>query len=101
MPVGSRARPAAFASPTISPATPSTLSAKSFAGPDLRYDSLDGVRDGGMAVSAYLEAISADVLPKRKKILEQQLLAYCKLDTFAMVRIWNVFSGQNLQLERN
>jgi Domain of unknown function(DUF2779) len=66
--------------------------------PDLRYDLLDGVQDGGMAVSAYLEAISADVSVQRKKIIEQQLLAYCELDTFAMVRIWNVFSGQNLQL---
>jgi hypothetical protein len=66
--------------------------------PDLRYDLLDGVQDGGMAVSAYLEAISADILAQRKRVIEQQLLAYCELDTFAMVRIWNVFSGQNLQL---
>jgi hypothetical protein len=65
--------------------------------PDLRYDFLDGVRDGGMAMSAYREAISAYMLPERKKIIEQQLLAYCKLDTLAMVRIWNIFSGRNLQ----
>jgi CRISPR/Cas system-associated exonuclease Cas4 (RecB family) len=69
--------------------------------PDLRYDLLDGVQDGGMAVSAYLEAISADVSAQRKRILERQLLAYCELDTFAMVHIWNVFSGQNVQLLKN
>jgi hypothetical protein len=66
--------------------------------PDLQYDSLDGVQDGDMAMSAYLEAISSGVSPERKKAIEQQLLAYCSLDTFAMVRIWNVFSGRNLQL---
>jgi Domain of unknown function(DUF2779) len=66
--------------------------------PDLRYDLLDGVQDGSMAVSAYLEAISVDMLAQRKSAIERQLLAYCELDTFAMVRIWNVFSGHNLQL---
>ena len=66
--------------------------------PDLEYNLLDGVQDGGMAMNAYLEAISADVSAERKSAIERQLLAYCELDTFAMVRIWNLFSGRNLQL---
>lgn len=66
--------------------------------PDLQYSLLDGIQDGGMAMIAYVEAISDDVSQERKSTIERQLLAYCELDTFAMVRIWNVFSGRNLQL---
>jgi len=61
--------------------------------PELRYDTLDGVQDGGMAMDAFLEGIHPDTTPERKTQIEQQLLAYCKLDTYAMVRLWQVFSG--------
>lgn len=61
--------------------------------PELRYDTLDGVQDGGMAMNAFLEGIHPDTAPERKTQIEQQLLAYCKLDTYAMVRLWQVFSG--------
>jgi CRISPR/Cas system-associated exonuclease Cas4 (RecB family) len=63
--------------------------------PELRYDALDGVQDGGMAMDAYLEAIAVDTTPERKAQIQQQLLTYCRLDTYAMVRLWEVFSGQN------
>jgi hypothetical protein len=60
----------------------------------LDYASLDGVHDGEAAMAAYLEAIaSAD--PERKAALERQLLAYCRLDTYAMVRLWQVFAGRD------
>lgn len=62
--------------------------------PDLRYDDLDGVQDGGAAMQAYLEAIAVDTAPARKSEIEAQLLAYCELDTLAMVRLWRYFSGQ-------
>jgi hypothetical protein len=62
--------------------------------PDLRYDALEGVQDGGMAMEAFLEAIHPDTKPERKNQIEQQLLAYCKLDTYAMVRLWQVFAGR-------
>ncbi len=62
--------------------------------PELRYDALDGVQDGGMAMEAFLEAIHPDTNPERKNQIEQQLLAYCKLDTYAMVRLWQVFAGR-------
>lgn len=34
--------------------------------PELRYDTLDGVQDGGMAMEAYLEAIHPDIPLKRQ-----------------------------------
>jgi hypothetical protein len=64
--------------------------------PDLRYDALDGVQDGGMAMRAYLEAISPDTPEDRKVEIEKQLLSYCGLDTFAMVRLWQFFSGSQV-----
>ena len=61
--------------------------------PELRYDSLEGVQDGGMAMEAFMEAIHPDTHLERKNQIQQQLLAYCKLDTYAMVRLWQVFAG--------
>jgi hypothetical protein len=62
--------------------------------PELRYDALDGVQDGGMAMEAFLEAIHPNTTAERKTQIEQQLLAYCKLDTYAMVRLWQVFASR-------
>lgn len=62
--------------------------------PDLNYSDLDGVQDGGMAQTAFLEAISLEASSTRKGELEKQLLAYCELDTYAMVRLWSVFTNQ-------
>ena len=62
--------------------------------PELRYDDLEGVQDGGMAMDAFLEAIHPATGEARKAQIEQQLLAYCKLDTYAMVRLWQVFAGR-------
>ena len=63
--------------------------------PDLSYDALNGVQNGGMAMATYLEAIHPDTAPTRKAEIENQLRAYCGLDTFAMVRLWQFFSGKN------
>ncbi|MBK6594151.1 MAG: DUF2779 domain-containing protein [Burkholderiales bacterium] len=62
--------------------------------PELSYDALDGVQDGGMAMEAFLEAIHPKTSAERKAQIKQQLLAYCKLDTYAMVRLWQVFAGR-------
>ncbi len=62
--------------------------------PELRYDQLDGIQDGGMAIGAYIEAIDKGTPTKRKQSIEAQLLAYCKMDTFAMVRLWGFFAGK-------
>ncbi|WP_082007487.1 DUF2779 domain-containing protein [Tepidimonas taiwanensis] len=66
--------------------------------PDLHYGDLDGVQDGGMAMQAYLEAIAPQTSLARKREIERQLLAYCALDTYAMVRLWAAFSGTNLKV---
>ncbi|AVO47899.1 DUF2779 domain-containing protein [Melaminivora suipulveris] len=65
--------------------------------PDLRYDALDGVQDGGGAQQAYLEAIAPDTRAARRAALRRQLLAYCRLDTWAMVRLWAAFTGAHLE----
>lgn len=62
--------------------------------PDLSYESLEGVQNGGMAMEAYLEAIHSETTLERKAAIEAQLLKYCGLDTFAMVRIWQFLSGR-------
>jgi hypothetical protein len=62
--------------------------------PELSYDQLSGVQDGGMAVSAFTEAIDPAVTPGRKQEIEDQLVSYCRLDTFAMVRLYLLFSGR-------
>lgn len=67
--------------------------------PDLDYQQLDGVQDGGMAMEAFLEAIAPQTSETRKAEIEQQLLAYCALDTYAMVRLWAYFTGSTLDIE--
>ncbi len=62
--------------------------------PELSYDDLDGVQDGGLAMEAFSEAIHPDTAPVRKTQIAQQLRAYCQLDTYAMVRLWQVFAGR-------
>ncbi len=62
--------------------------------PELRYDALDGVQDGGGAQTAYLEALHSQTSPARKAELRAQLWAYCRLDTFAMVRVWAHLAGR-------
>ena len=65
--------------------------------PDLNYADLDGVQDGGAAMDAYLEALSPQTTAARKAEIEQQLLAYCALDTRALVRLWAAFTGNTLK----
>lgn len=65
--------------------------------PELRYGDLDGVQDGGMAMDAYLEALAPQTSVERKAEIERQLLAYCALDTFAMIRMWSAFTGNALK----
>lgn len=66
--------------------------------PDLSYGNLEGVQNGGMAMDAFLEALAPQTSQARKCEIEQQLLAYCALDTFAMVRLWSIFSGTTLKV---
>jgi hypothetical protein len=69
--------------------------------PDLHYDELEGVRHGGDAMLAYAEAIAPETTDQRRREIERQLREYCKLDTFAMVRIWKAFSGKPHTVSRS
>lgn len=66
--------------------------------PDLSYQALDGVKDGAMAMEAFAEAIDSATSPQRRDEIGAQLLAYCELDTLAMVRVWAFLSGVELSL---
>lgn len=61
--------------------------------PELSYSELSGVQNGGMAMEAFMEAIQPQTTAERKAEIKQQLLAYCALDTLAMVKIWSKFTG--------
>lgn len=61
--------------------------------PDLDYSALSQVQDGNTAMQAYAEAIDAKTIGERKSQIERQLLAYCAMDTLAMVEIWKFFAG--------
>ena len=63
--------------------------------PELSYDALEGVQDAGAAMDAFSKAIQPGITTERKGEIEQQLLAYCRLDTYAMVRLWQIFNGRN------
>ncbi len=62
--------------------------------PRLSYASLGGVQDGGAAMEAYAEAIHPDTSPARQHVLRAELLKYCQLDTYAMVKLWQVFANR-------
>lgn len=54
--------------------------------PSLDYHNLEGIQKGDQASNAFKKIKNMspeEVLETRKK-----LLAYCKLDTFAMVKVW-------------
>ena len=55
--------------------------------PELTYKAL-GIQKGDQAVERWEKMIFGDIHPDEKKEIENDLLEYCKLDTLAMVRIW-------------
>lgn len=62
--------------------------------PDLSYESLTGVADGASAADAYHAAISPGADAAEKARIRSELSDYCRLDTLALVRLWEVFSGR-------
>lgn len=62
--------------------------------PDLSYNALEGIADGGQAMAAFEEAIAPDSTAERREEIGRQLHAYCYLDTYAMVRLWLFFTGR-------
>lgn len=62
--------------------------------PSLNYADLDGIQDGMMAMDAYAEAAHPETPPARKQEIERQLREYCRLDTYAMLRLWRLLLGE-------
>ncbi len=54
--------------------------------PDLDYHALEGIHNGSEAMNAFLGLERRS--PEEIERVRAQLLAYCKLDTLAMVKIW-------------
>ena len=54
---------------------------------DAGYAQLTGIKEGLGASDGYLEMIDPDTTPERKTQLRSELLEYCRLDTFAMVKL--------------
>jgi hypothetical protein len=54
--------------------------------PDLSYEGM-AIADGNSASAAFQEMISENCTPARRRELRDSLLAYCKMDTLAMVRV--------------
>ncbi|WP_426664473.1 DUF2779 domain-containing protein [Rhodanobacter aciditrophus] len=62
--------------------------------PELDYDDLDDVADGGQAQLAYLEAIHPETPVDRRTTLDTALRRYCGQDTIAMVRLLQALAGR-------
>ena len=54
--------------------------------PELDYHNLEGVHNGGEASDAF--AKMAAMTPEEIAVKREQLLKYCGLDTYAMVKVW-------------
>ncbi len=55
--------------------------------PNLSYADMD-IGDGGLATTKWYEMVYGDLTNEQKNKIATNLLAYCKLDTWAMVEIW-------------
>ena len=54
--------------------------------PSLNYHNLEGVHNGGEAMTLFPKI--KDMPPEEQKIARYNLLKYCELDTYAMVKVW-------------
>lgn len=54
--------------------------------PELDYHNLEGVHNGSEAMTIF--PMIKDMYPEEQAIARKNLLAYCKLDTLAMVKVW-------------
>jgi len=54
--------------------------------PSLDYHNLEGVHNGGEAMSVF--PLIQYMEPTEKEKARNNLLKYCELDTYAMVKVW-------------
>jgi hypothetical protein len=55
--------------------------------PKLSYDGM-GIANGGAACSSWKKMVFDECSLEEQELIKKDLLEYCKLDTWAMVRIW-------------
>jgi hypothetical protein len=60
--------------------------------PELSYDNLP-INNGADANKKWGEMVEGKLTPVEQKKVQRDLLVYCKQDTFAMVRIWQVLKN--------
>ncbi len=60
--------------------------------PDLSYDGL-GIQNGTHASAAF-ETLFDETSPRRRAWIRKQLLDYCRMDTYAMVKIYEALAGE-------
>ncbi len=66
---------------------------------ELNYGNLEGVHNGSEAMNAYAQ-LSERTEEEREEI-RKQLLKYCKLDTYAMVKIWQkLYEAANISPQK-
>jgi hypothetical protein len=63
--------------------------------PELGYERLGGVQEGGAAQLAFLELRDPKVSPKRAQVLRSDLLRYCAHDTWVMVVLRRFLCGES------
>ena len=54
--------------------------------PELDYHNLEGVHNGGEAMTIFPKIQYMD--PEEQAKTRENLLKYCQLDTYAMVKVW-------------
>ena len=67
--------------------------------PSLNYHNLEQIHNGGEAMNAFSNLVNYS--EEERLTIRKNLLEYCKLDTFAMVKIWqklNEKCGKNINI---
>ena len=65
--------------------------------PQMDYKHLEVVQDGVGAQQAFLSLIGKGAPLESADVTRRQLLKYCELDTYAMVKIYSYFDQQPLR----
>ena len=63
--------------------------------PDMDYQQLEHVQDGGGAQDAYREILREQTDPERREVLVNALKTYCGHDTLALVALARFFEGRS------
>mgnify|MGYP001583740417 CR=1 FL=1 len=63
---------------------------------ELSYGSL-GVKNGTEAIEAYRQITSGELPPEAAKAKELEMLKYCRLDTYAMYKLWRFFDSISVE----